>query len=119
MINSTYRFDFKDLKLDSSMIETVLGYKDGEDSEFVTGLIEETLKESEAISKIKAQYTIFEDVRFDDNAKSVEINNIKFRIKKIVFGQIKKSDSVAIFLCTAGEEIGIRSRKAMLERDFL
>ena len=119
MNTKTLNIDFKDLKLDSSMIETVLGYKDGEDSEFVTGLIEETLKESEAISKIKAQYTVFEDVRFDDNAKSVEINNIKFRIKKIVFGQIKKSDSVAIFLCTAGEEIGIRSRKAMLERDFL
>jgi len=101
------------------MIETLLGYKDGDDRELVTGLIEETLKESEAISKIKAQYTIFEDVRFDDNAKSVEINNIKFRIKKIVFGQIKKSDSVAIFLCTAGEEIGICSRKAMKDRDFL
>jgi hypothetical protein len=101
------------------MIETVLGYKDGDDRELVTGLIEETLKESEAISKIKAQYTVFEDVRFDDNAKSVEINNIKFRIKKIVFGQIKKSDAVAIFLCTAGEEIGIRSRKAMRDRDFL
>ena len=47
------------------------------------------------------------------------INKINFEIKKIVFGQIKKSDSVAIFLCTAGEEIGIRSRKAMQERDFL
>jgi len=115
----TLNIDFKDLKLDSSMIETLLGYKDGDDRELVTGLIEETLKESEAISKIKAQYTIFEDVRFDDNAKSVEINNIKFRIKKIVFGQIKKSDSVAIFLCTAGEEIGICSRKAMKDRDFL
>lgn len=119
MNTKTLNIDFKDLKLDSSMIETLLGYKDGDDRELVTGLIEETLKESEAISKIKAQYTIFEDVRFDDNAKSVEINNIKFRIKKIVFGQIKKSDSVAIFLCTAGEEIGICSRKAMKDRDFL
>jgi Vitamin B12 dependent methionine synthase, activation domain len=115
----TLNIDFKDLKLDSSMIETVLGYKDGDDRELVTGLIEETLKESEAISKIKAQYTIFEDVRFNDKAKSVEINNIILRIKKIVFGQIKKSDSVAIFLCTAGEAIGIRSRKAMKDRDFL
>jgi len=115
----TLNIDFKELKLDSSMIETVLGYKDGDDRELVTGLIEETLKESEAISKIKAQYTVFENVRFDDTAKSVEINNIKFRIKKIVFGQIKKSDAVAIFLCTAGEEIGIRSGKAMKDRDFL
>jgi Vitamin B12 dependent methionine synthase, activation domain len=119
MINSTYQFDFKDLKLDSSMIETVLGYKDGEDSEFVVGLIEDTLKESEEITNIKAQYMIFDNVRFDADKKSVEIDSINFQINKIIFGQLKKSDSVAIFLCTAGGEIGVRSRKAMVERDFL
>ena len=38
---------------------------------------------------------------------------------KIVFGQLKKADSLAVFLCTAGEEIGIRTRKAMSEGDPL
>ncbi|MGD0753789.1 MAG: vitamin B12 dependent-methionine synthase activation domain-containing protein [Bacteroidales bacterium] len=119
MINSTYHFDFKDLKLSSSQIETVLGYKVGEDRELVTSLIEEILAESRDISRIKTQFTIFNDVQFDDDSKSVEIDKIKFQIKKIVFGQVKKSDSIAVFLCTAGEEIEIRSRRAMKERDFL
>jgi hypothetical protein len=101
------------------MIEAVLGYKDGDDRELVTGLIEETLKESEAISKIKAQYAVFNDISFDEKTRCVFIHKIRFEIKKIVFGQIKKSDTLAVFLCTAGEEIGIRSRKAMQERDFL
>ena len=119
MTSSTFQFDFKDLKINSSRIETVLGYKEGEDRELVSGLIEEILTESKEISNIKAQYAIFHGVLFDNDTKSVEINNSSFHIKKIVFGQIKKSDSVAIFLCTAGEEIGIRSRKAMQERDLL
>ncbi|MCX6255717.1 MAG: methionine synthase [Bacteroidia bacterium] len=119
MINKTFQFDFKDLKLRVSQIENVIGYKEGENRELVTGNIEEILKESQEISNIKAQYNIFHGVKFDNDPKSVEINNIKFHIKKIVFGQIKKSDSVAIFLCTAGEEIGIRSKKAMKERDLL
>jgi hypothetical protein len=119
MDNKTYQFDFKDLKLTSSQVETVLGYKDGDDRAFVAGLIEEILTESQEISNIKAQFTVFNDVQFDIDTKSLEINKTKFQIKKIVFGQIKKSDSVAIFLCTAGEEIGTRSRKAMQERDFL
>src|SRR5450756_1684564 len=119
MTSSTFQFDFKDLKINSSRIETVLGYKEGEDRELVSGLIEEILTESKEISNIKAQYNIFHGVQFDNDTKSVEINNISFHIKKIVFGQIKKSDSVAIFICTAGEEIGIRSRKAMQERDLL
>jgi len=119
MISKTLDIDFKDLKLSGFMIETVLGYKEGDDRELVTTLIEETLTESQKICNIKAQFTIFDDVRFDVGTKSVEINKIKFQIKKIVFGQIRKSDSVAIFLCTAGKEIGVRSRKAMQERDFL
>ena len=119
MTNSTFQFDFNDLKLSVSQIENVIGYKEGEDREIVTDLIEVILKESQEISNIKAQYSIFHGIQFDKDTKSVEINNISFQIKKIVFGQIKKSDSVAIFLCSAGAEIGIRSRKAMQERDLL
>jgi hypothetical protein len=119
MISSTYHFIFKDLKLSPSVIESVLGYKEGDDREFVKSLIEETLAESGNISNIKAQFTVFDDVHFEDETKTVEIAKIKFRINKIVFGQLKKSDSVAIFLCTAGQEIGVRSRQTMQERDFL
>jgi hypothetical protein len=119
MTGSTYRFDFKDLKIRSSIIETVLGYKEGEDRVLVTDLIEEILKECHEISNIKAEYRVYNDVRFDNETKSVKIKNVKFQVEKIVFGQIKKSDSVAVFLCTAGAEIGLRSRKAMQERDLL
>ena len=62
---------------------------------------------------------LFENIHFDNETKSVTIDNIIFQIKKIVYTQLKKSDSVALFLCTAGQEIGIRSRKAMQERDLL
>jgi len=119
MTGSTYRFDFKDLKISSSMIEAVLGYKEGEDRGLVTDLIEEILTESHEISNIKAEYRVYKGVQFDNESKSITINNIRFEIKKIVYGQIKKSDSIAIFLCTAGAEIGLRSRKAMQERDLL
>jgi hypothetical protein len=119
MVNKTFQYDFNDLKLSVSQIENVIGYKEGENRELVTVLIEEILKESQELSNIKAQYSIFHDVQFDNDTKSVGINNMGFLVKKIVFGQIKKSDSVAIFLCTAGEEIGILSRKAMQGKDIL
>jgi hypothetical protein len=119
MTGSTYQFDFNDLKISSPMIETVLGYKEGEDREIVTNLIEEILTECHEISNIKAEYKVYNDVWFDNETKSITINSVRFNIKKIVFGQVKKSDSVALFLCTAGAEIGIRSRKSMQERDYL
>jgi Vitamin B12 dependent methionine synthase, activation domain len=119
MTGLTYQFDFNDLKISSSMIESVLGYKEGEDRGLVTDLIEKVLEESHEIGNIKAEYRVYDDVRFDNETKSVTINNIKFQIKKIVFGQIKKSESVAVFLCTAGAEIGQRSREAMSNKDLL
>src|ERR1035437_2434665 len=119
MTGSTYQFAFKDLNISSSLIERVLGYKEGEDRELVTNLIEEILTDSRKISIIKAEYRVYKDVRFDNETKSITINNIRFQIKKIVFSQIKKSDSVALFLCTAGAEIGQQSREAMRDRDLL
>jgi hypothetical protein len=119
MTGSTYQFGFNDLKISSSMIETVLGYKESEDRSLVTNLIEEILTDCHEISNIKAEYRVYKGVQFDNESKSITINNIRFEIKKIVYGQIKKSDSAAIFLCTAGAEIGLRSRKAMQKRDLL
>lgn len=119
MTSATFQFDFKDLNIKVSQIEDVMGYKDGEDRALVTGLIEEVLKEAEEICNIRAQYHIFEGVIFDNEAKSVEIGNIGFNINKVVYGQIRKADSIAVFLCTAGDQIGSRSRRAMAERDLL
>jgi hypothetical protein len=115
----TFQFNFNDLKLSSSDIESVLGYNEGNDREFVKSLIGEVLEESREISKIRAQFTIFNNIHPDENSKSIGINTIRFQVKKTIYMQLKKSESIAIFLCTAGEEIGSRSRKAMKERDFL
>jgi cobalamin-dependent methionine synthase I len=119
MSHKTFHIDFKDLNLSSYQIETVMGYKQGEDRELVTKLIDEILSESQEICNIKAEYMVFDDILFDKDTKSVSINNIIFQVKKIVFAQLLKSESVAIFLCTAGAEIGIRSRKTTEDRDLL
>ena len=119
MKNNIFEFDLKDLKLTVEQIENVMGYKEGEDRELVTDLIQEILTESGDICNIKAEYRIYNDIKLNFHEKSLAVRDIDFQINKIVFGQIKKSESLAIFLCTAGDEIGILSRRAMQERDLL
>jgi hypothetical protein len=119
MADSKFLISFKDLNLNILQIEEILGYKEGDDRTFVTELIKEILAEAEAICNIKAQYIICQDIEFKIADKSLTVNGINFQIGQIVFGQIKKSESVAVFLCTAGEEIGKISRKAMYEGDPL
>lgn len=115
----TFHFDFKDLAIDLNQIEKVLGYGEGDDRMIVNALTEQILNEPELFRNIKAEYEIFDDIEFVASDKSININNISFDTHKIVYGQLKKSDSVAVFLSTAGKELGIRTRRAMSEGDPL
>lgn len=119
MNRSTFQIDFSDLKLNVSQIEKAMGYKAGESHEPVYDLICRLLEESSEICNVRAEYTVFDTVKFNDDEKSVEIGDLIFQINKIIYGQIKRSESIAVFLCTAGKELGIRSRKAMKDGDLL
>ncbi len=119
MKHITFKLNLEDLNLNVSQIENIMGYKEGEDRELVSDLISEILTEAGEICNIKAEYNIYDCIKFNTSDRSLSIMDINFQIKKIIYGQIIKSDSVAIFLCTAGAEIGTRSRKAMQDRDLL
>lgn len=119
MIHKTFQFDFRDLKLTVSQVERVMGYKQGESQEHISEIICSVLKELETVTGIRAEYRIFENIKFHITNKSVEAGKVAFNIRQVIFGQIKKSGSAAIFLCTAGKEPGVRSSKSMKEGDLL
>lgn len=96
-----------------------MGYKEGESHETFSELIRKLLNEAESVCSIKAEYRIFPIESFDDRGKSILVNGLIFNVKKILFGQLKKAEKTAVFLCTAGPEIGIRSRAAMKDGDLL
>jgi hypothetical protein len=117
--HSEFRFDFSELSLNPQMIEEVIGFNEGEDREFIQGMIDEIFSESVKIADVRAQYRVFNDISFDELNRTISIDKVEFDVKKIVFGQVKKADSLVLFLCTAGDEVGRQSRAAMQERDFL
>jgi hypothetical protein len=119
MQTATFQFDFPDLDLSVSQIENVIGFSEGEDNSMVTGLIEEVLAESAGFCCVRAGYRMFDEVGFDYERKSVAIGENTLEIRKIIFTQLQQSDSVALFMCTAGDEIGMRSSRAMKEGDLL
>ena len=119
MEGKTFKFGFNDLNLSVSQIENVIGFNENDDREFVASMIEKQLKEAEEFADVRSEYRIFSDVSFINESRQVVINSLSFDVRKIVFAQLKRSGSVALFLCTAGAEIGRRSRTAMQERDLL
>lgn len=119
MNSRTFRFSYGDLEIDLGEIERVLGYGEGSDRDIVNAVVEEILSEKDIFNSIKAQYTLFTDIGFSDPDKTLRVGPVIFNINKTIYSRIRKSDTIAVFLCTAGEEIGIRTRKYLSEGDPL
>ena len=49
MKDKKFQFNVSDLKLSVSQVERIIGYKEGEDSGLVTGLIGEVIEEASQI----------------------------------------------------------------------
>jgi hypothetical protein len=119
MKRRTFDFSFRDLGISIDQIGKLIDYDKGENREMIAGMISDVLKEAELISSVKAEYVIYNDIIAESTGGSIIINGIDFNVGKIVRGQLKKSGSVAIFLCTAGPEIGDLARRLINEKDFL
>lgn len=119
MTGKTFQFNFSDLNLTVEQIERTMGYPEGESHETIYDIIVRVMKEAQAICDLKAEYRIFENITFDPADKRVIIGEIAFDIGKIIFGQIRKADAMALFTCTAGSGIGEKSRRSMKESDLL
>jgi hypothetical protein len=119
MINRIFHFEFSELNLSVKQIEEVIGYGTGASSGAISDMISEALDAASTICSVKAEYKIFPEISFNDTGKSVNINEVSFNINKIVYHQLVKSSSLAVFLCTAGHEIGDAAKKAMKDGDML
>lgn len=119
MTDARFQYVLSDLGITVSQIEALLGYDENGERELVQQMIEEALRESGELCNIRAEYRIYDEVSLDSNDKSLTIKNIRFDIKEAAFSQLRKTESVAVFACTAGEGIGKRSRELMAEGDPL
>jgi hypothetical protein len=96
-----------------------MGYAPGEAPEPVTELIREASEELIHSGEARAEYIIFDSVRCDRIKRTVEIEGIEFDVKPIIFSQVKEAAAAALFICTAGQEVGGRSRRSMSGGDLL
>lgn len=114
-----FRFGFDDLGLSVEAIESVIGFNEADDRQFLASMIAEALADCRKIAEVRSQYRIFNGVTTGDQDKTIRIGDKIFNVAKIVFGQLRKSEKAALFICTAGPEIGNKSRQLMNERDLL
>ncbi|MDX2414855.1 MAG: vitamin B12 dependent-methionine synthase activation domain-containing protein [Bacteroidales bacterium] len=119
MQGRSFIYNVKDLKLSGEQIAKVIGYTAADTPQIVSELIEITLHDSLSLDSVKAEYRIFDDLNMDMQTASVSFASTVFNTRKIILSQLRGSTMAALFLATAGPEIGEKSREQMAAGDLL
>jgi hypothetical protein len=119
MVSVRHSYPLNELMPSIASVEETIGYRYGEAPEPVVTVVNEVIAELTGDHEARAEYRIFDKISFNSAGASVLIENAVFNIRKIIFSQLKKAEKAALFICTAGEVIGEKSRKSMQAGDLL
>jgi hypothetical protein len=114
-----FKYTFSELGIKNSDIELILkGFNKESASDHFDEYISDILSQGDTLFSIKGGIVIFDNISFDRTTYTIKIDNVVFDAGKILVNQLKNSESLAIFLCTAGEDVSHLSKQLFREGDF-
>jgi len=108
-----YKLSFKELNINKNNILKHLGYPAGKAPDPYPEILEDLLIISDDLSDIQSGFVISKNIRI--NPDIIVVNGIEFNTGNIISSSLEHSESVAIFVCTAGAGIENYSRELMKE----
>ncbi|MBP7029049.1 MAG: methionine synthase [Bacteroidales bacterium] len=114
-----FSYKYSELLPGIDALAAVMGYQPGTAPEPVTDLIAGLSQELLTSGEARAEYALFDHITLDTFNKTIDIEGVVFNVKPIVFNQLRHAEGAALFICTAGREVGEHSRKSMKEGDLL
>lgn len=107
--------NYSDIVIDKSKIGLAIGYSNGVLPTYIEEMLNQIILQSEEKCEIHAGYCLL-DLNFShDKLNGLFIDTEFFRMDKIVTGQLKKANKVAIFLCTIGPEMELWAKQLLAE----
>jgi hypothetical protein len=119
MISEIFTLKLSNLNLTKENLTTAMGYTDQKDYPILDDSIDEVFNSGDSLCEIIGGYAIFDNPAFNKTDYTVEFCGTSFQIGKILFQQLKKSQKIAIFICTAGNRIHDLSKEFMSKDDLL
>jgi hypothetical protein len=105
-----YHLSIHDLVVDLHYTAPLLGYKSGLPDD-VLAMVQEVMDETAGCFDICGGYQIFDEVHFIEKGHHIRIGNMDFATDKIIYHQLRHSERIAVFVCTAGENISLWSKQ--------
>ena len=113
-----YRTTAADI-LPSLNIGSVMGYPEGEVPEPFAGLIESATEHAHSILEPRAVIQVVEGPVFHKEDNSMSVGGNRFSLQNVVYNMVKRSSSMAFFICTIGPALPEIIRQQNSEGDLL
>jgi hypothetical protein len=107
-----HQLSYRELTLNLHDTAPLLGYTDDLPDD-ILAIVEEVLNETAGCFDICGGYQIFDRIDFVKEGHQLRIADVDFSPHKIVYHQLKNSEQLAVFVCTAGEGISQWSKQTM------
>jgi hypothetical protein len=109
--------NYKDLTVSKNEIVSTLGYPDGTIPVHFEEMIDDILSRLSNYCAIQAGYRILDVKMPIDRNDGLFVGDKFFRLQNIVTAQLKKSEKVALFICTIGPAMETWAKKLSSEGD--
>jgi len=100
-----------DLVLGSDRIGKGMGYATRRPPASILELMEKNLAVAADYIRIKGGYCLYDPVRFSADDEKLFVGDVTFGIGRVIGRQLKGTETIAAFVCTAGAEISERAKK--------
>lgn len=102
-------FNFDDLAIDLERIQALLGYPDMPLPEPFDQYLEEVIGFARQVKEIRAVYRRLDHIRIEPGRGILEADGSIFQVGKTICKELKNSEELIFFVCTAGKSISERS----------
>ena len=101
-----------ELKIDPKTLAMLMGVE-GPTPEPYKGIIDAELEQTANYSDIAGGYRIMEAIELDMDENAFTVKGTAFKPGRQVMTHLRNSEMLAFYICTAGEQVGLRSKELM------
>ena len=113
-----FQLPYRELVIDPHNTAPLLGYESILPDD-ILAIVEEVMDETVGCFEICGGYQIFDDIAFIKDEHRIRVADVEFNSHNIVFHQLRHSEQIAVFVCTAGFGIEQWSKRMMADNEPL
>jgi hypothetical protein len=114
---NSYNIPFEELDVSAGKVLKYIQGKNNSLAEFSYDFLDKFLKESSEFAEIRGGFVFIEPGRVNFSKTGFRIDDTEFNSERIITSRLRKSDSAAILVATAGKYYEDHSKKLMSEGD--